>query len=88
MVLYRMFRLIKKVVILMSVSLVITVKNCLVLKDQEIAVRNVFIDNDYMNFPYKIKVDNCIGTCNDVENPYFEVCLPDVVKRVSVKLSI
>ena len=61
------------------------VKNCLVLKDQECAVRKAIIDNGYMTFPYKIKVDKCIGSCDDVENPYFEVCLPDVVKNISVK---
>ena len=38
-----------------------------------------------MTFPYKIKVDKCVGNCNDVENPYFKVCLPDVAKNISVK---
>ena len=36
-----------------------------------------------MTFPYKIKVDKCVGSCNDVENPYFKVCLPDLVKNIS-----
>ena len=39
-----------------------------------------------MTFPYKIKVDKCVGSCNDVENPYFKVCLPDIVKNISVKV--
>ena len=38
-----------------------------------------------MTFPYKIKVDKCVGSCNDIENPYFKVCLPDAVKNISVK---
>ena len=38
-----------------------------------------------MTFSYKIKVDKCVGSCNDVKNPYFKVCLPDVVKNISVK---
>ena len=38
-----------------------------------------------MTFPYKIKVDKCAGSCNDVENPYLKVCLPDIVKNISVK---
>ena len=69
----------------MSVSSVMAVKNCLVLKDQDCAVRKVIIDNDYMTFPNKIKVDKCIGCCNGVENPYLKVCLPDAVKNISVK---
>ena len=38
-----------------------------------------------MTFPYKIKVDKCIGSCNSENNPYFKVCLPDSVKNISVK---
>ena len=55
------------------------------LKNQECKVRKVTIDNDYISFPYKIKVDNCIGSCNDKDNPYFKVCLPDSVKNITVK---
>ena len=38
-----------------------------------------------MTFPYKIKVGKYIGSCNDKDNPYFKVCLPDSVKNISVK---
>ena len=38
-----------------------------------------------MTFPYKIKVDKCIGSCNDRDNPYFKVCLPDSITNISVK---
>ena len=38
-----------------------------------------------MTFPYKIEVDKCVGSCNDLNNPYFKVCLSDVVKNVRVK---
>ena len=37
------------------------VKNWLVHKDQECAVRKAIIDNDYMTSPYEIKADKCIG---------------------------
>ena len=39
-----------------------------------------------MTYPYKIKVDKCIGSCNDKDNPYFKVCLPDSIKNISVKI--
>ena len=58
--------------------------NC-VLENQQRAVKRVVLDNDYMTFPDKIRVDKRIGSCNDIENPYFKVCLPDVVKNISVK---
>ena len=44
-------------------------KDCISLKNQESKVRKVILDNDYMTFPYKIKVDKCVGSCNDVRNP-------------------
>ena len=55
------------------------------LKNQECKVRKVILDNDYMTFPYKIKVHKCIGSCNDKDNPYFKVCSPDSIKNISVK---
>ena len=79
-----MFSLIKKVTILiMSIPLISGY--CLLLKNQECKVRKVITDNDYMTFPYKIKVDKCIGSFNHKDNPYFKVFLPDSVKNISIK---
>ena len=58
---------------------------CLLLQNQECNVRKVVTDNDYMTYPYKIEVDKCTGSCNDKDNPYFKVCLPDSVKNIGVK---
>ena len=59
---------------------------CISLKNQECKVRKVIVNSDYMTFPCKIRVDKCVGSCNYVDNPYFKVCLPDIVKNVSVKV--
>ena len=37
-----------------------------------------------MTFLCKIRVDRCIGSCNDKDKPYFKVCLPDSIKNISV----
>ena len=79
-----MIRFIKKVIILI-ISAPLISGYCFLLKNQEFAVRKVILDNDYMTFPYKIKVDKCIGSCNDKDNPYFKICLPDSIKNISVK---
>ena len=55
------------------------------LKNQECAVRKVITDNDYMDFPYKIEVDRCIGGCNDRDYRYFKVYLLDSIKSIIVK---
>ena len=39
-----------------------------------------------MTFPYTIKVDRCIGSCNNLANPYSKVCVPDIVQNISVKV--
>ena len=78
-----MFNLIKNVMILVM-SAISASPYCLLLKDQKFEVKKVIIDNDYVTFHYKIKVDRCIGSCNDKDNPYFKFCTPDIVKNISV----
>ena len=79
-----MFSLIKNLLILI-ISIPSTFGYCLLLKNQECAVRKVILDNDYMTFPYKIGVDIRIGSCNSKNNPYYKICLPDSTKIISVK---
>ena len=79
-----MFSLIKKVIVLIM-SLPLISGYYLLLKNQECKVRKVITDNDYKTYLYKIGVDRCIASCNDKENPYFKVCLPDSIKNISVK---
>ena len=79
-----MFSLIKKAIILIM-SLPLISGYCLLLKNQECKVRKVIGDNDCTTYPYKIGVNRCIGSCNDKDNRYFKVCLPDSIKNISVK---
>ena len=78
-----MFNLTKKIVLIISIPSAFGY--CLLLKNQECAVRIVIIDNGYMTFPYKIGVDRCIGSCNDKGNPFLKFCLPDSIKNINVK---
>ena len=59
---------------------------CISLKNQDCKVRKVIVDNKYMAFPYKIEIDRCVGICNDINNPHSKVCIPDIVKNVTVKM--
>ena len=56
------------------------------LKNEQCKVRKVILGNDYMTFPHKINIDKCVGSCNDIENPYYKVCLPDIIKNISIKI--
>ena len=79
-----MFNFIKKVLVLVLISTVNSLK-CISLKNQECRVRKTIISNDYMVFPYKIETKRCIGSCDDINNPYSKVCIPDIVKKSVLK---
>ena len=79
-----MFNLIK-IIIILIISIPSAFGYCLLLKNQECAVRKVIIYNDYMTFPYKIGVDRCIGSCSDEDDPYFKFYFPDSIRNISVK---
>ena len=44
------------------------------------------MNSEYMVFPYNIKVNKCNGNCNNIINPYAKVCIPDIMKNVTVKI--
>ena len=56
------------------------------IKNQECKVREVIINNGYMIFPYSIKVNKCNGNCNNISNPYSRVCIPNIIKNVTLKV--
>ena len=66
-------------------SIVNSVK-CISMKNQECKVREVVINNEYMLCPYSIKVNRCNGNCNNISNLYSRVCIPDIIKNVTVKV--
>ena len=37
-------------------------------------------------YPYTIKVNKCSGSCNNINDPYSKLCVPDVVKNMNVKV--
>ena len=42
--------------------------------------------DDPVFFPFSIKTSKCSGSCNNINNPCAKLCVPDVVKKVNVKL--
>ena len=80
-----MLGLIKKILILVLISTVNSLK-CISLKNQECKVREVIVRNDYMTYPYSIKISKCNGNCNNISNPYSKVCIPDITKIFTLKI--
>ena len=57
-------------------------------------IKHIFVLADIINinsneplfYPYNIKVNKCSGSCNDINDPYLKLCVPDVVKNINVKI--
>ena len=37
-------------------------------------------------YPFSIKISKYSGTCNDINNPYGKLCVPDVIKNLNIKV--
>ena len=37
-------------------------------------------------YPFSIKKSICGGSCNNINDPYAKMCIPDIVKNVNVKV--
>ena len=35
---------------------------------------------------YSIKVNKCSGSCNNINDPYEKLCVPDVVTNINIKV--
>ena len=59
------------------------------MNNQECKVRSEIVNvnsNKPVFFPFSIKTSKCSGTCNNINDPYAKICVPDVVKNVNVKV--
>ena len=88
-----MFRFIKKVLVTAVIFFIFNVLNvnslkCISMNNQECKARPKITDinaNEPVFYPYSIKVNKCSGSCNNINNPYAKLCIPDIKnKRQSV----
>ena len=35
---------------------------------------------------YDVKINKCSGSCNNIHDPYVEMCIPDVIKNLNLKV--
>ena len=62
---------------------------CISMNNQECNTRTKIINinkNEPVFYPFSIKVNKCGGSCNNINDPYAKLCVPDVVKNVNVKV--
>ena len=42
--------------------------------------------NNPIFYPFSIKTSKCSGNCNNINDTYAKICVPDVVKDVNIKV--
>ena len=87
----KIFRLIKKVFFLglTILSNFTSALDCVTMKNQECKVRPEIINvnsNNSIFYPFSIKINKSGGNCNNTNNPYAKICVPNVIKDLNVKV--
>ena len=88
----KVFSFVKKVFVLglnVLSSSITGALNCVSMNNQKCKVRPKIVDinsNSPMFYPFNIKVNKCSGNCNNINNPYAKICVPDIVKDLNIKV--
>ena len=59
------------------------------MNNQECKVRSEIVNvnsDEPIFWPFGIKTSKCSGSCNNINNPYAKLCVPDVVKIFYVRV--
>ena len=59
------------------------------MNNQECKIRPEIINvnsDEPVFYPFSIKANKCGGSCNNINDPYAKMCVPDVVKNLNVKV--
>ena len=63
--------------------------SCFSMANKECKVRPEIINvnsNESVFYPFSIKTSECSGSCNNINDPYAKICVPDNVKDLNVKV--
>ena len=62
---------------------------CISMNNQECKVRPEIVNvnsKEPIFYPFSIKTSRCSGSCNNNNDPYAKMCVPDVVKNLNIKV--
>ena len=87
----QIFQLIKKVFFLglTIISNFTNALDCISMKNRECKVRSEIINinsNNPMFYPFSVKINKCSDNCNNINDPYAKIYVPDVIKNLNVKV--
>ena len=87
----KFFRFVKNVFFLglTILSNFINALDCISMKNQECKIRPAIFNinnNNPLFYPFSIKISKCSGNCNNINNPYAKICVPDIIKNLNIKV--
>ena len=59
---------------------------CVSMNNRECKVRLEIVNvssKEPIFYSFSIKTSKCSGTCNNINNPYAKLCVPDVIKNLN-----
>ena len=60
---------------------------CISMKNDECKVRpEIISSNEPLFYLFSIKANRCSGSCNNINDPYAKISVPDVVKNLNIKV--
>ena len=89
----KIFRFIKKVffirLTILSDFINASSLSCISMKNQECKTRPQVVNfnsNNTIVYPFSIKISKCSGNCNNINDPFAKMCVPDIIKNLNVKV--
>ena len=88
-----MFKFVKKVffiglTILSNFTNIISL-SCISMNNQECKLRTEIINvnsNEPIFYLFSIKTSKCSSICNNINDPYAKICVPNIIKDLNVKV--
>ena len=68
-----------------AIPLSATPLKCVSMTNQECKVRPQIVNinsDEPVFYPFSIKTSKCKGSCNNINEPYAKMCVPDIVKKL------
>ena len=63
--------------------------DCVSMNNQKCKVRPEIVNvnsNEPLFYTFSIKTSKCNGSCNNINDAYANLCVPDVVKNINIKI--
>ena len=74
---------------ILSSLTIVNLLSCISMNNQKCKAKPQIVNvnsNNPVFYPFSNKASKCSGNCNNINDPYAKVCVPDVIKDLNVKV--